>query len=78
MQDSYERARTILKTRSKEHNLLAEALLQYETLNAVDISKVIKGQMLENRWDDLNHHQELESNHYPNQGEEQGRNIYVG
>ncbi|XP_787399.3 ATP-dependent zinc metalloprotease YME1L1 [Strongylocentrotus purpuratus] len=49
LKDSYERARTILKTRSKEHNLLAEALLQYETLNAVDISKVIKGQMLDKR-----------------------------
>ncbi|XP_041459771.1 ATP-dependent zinc metalloprotease YME1L1-like [Lytechinus variegatus] len=49
LKDSYERAKTILKSHSKEHNLLAEALLQYETLNATEITKVVKGQRLENR-----------------------------
>nr|XP_054752011.1 ATP-dependent zinc metalloprotease YME1L1-like [Lytechinus pictus] len=49
LKDSYERAKAILKSHSKEHNLLAEALLQYETLNAAEITKVVKGQRLENR-----------------------------
>ncbi|XP_071499140.1 ATP-dependent zinc metalloprotease YME1L1-like [Diadema antillarum] len=47
LKDSYERARSILKGHSKEHTLLAEALLRYETLNAVEIGKVIKGQQLD-------------------------------
>lgn len=49
LKDSYERAKSILKVHSKEHMLLAEALLQYETLDASEIGQVIKGQTLENR-----------------------------
>ncbi|CAH1401685.1 unnamed protein product [Nezara viridula] len=43
MQDSYERAKSILKTHQKEHKLLAEALLKYETLAAEDIKAILSG-----------------------------------
>ncbi|KAK9512065.1 hypothetical protein O3M35_000574 [Rhynocoris fuscipes] len=43
LQDSYERAKTILKTHQKEHKLLAEALLKYETLDADDIKAILTG-----------------------------------
>ncbi|XP_055342107.1 ATP-dependent zinc metalloprotease YME1L-like [Paramacrobiotus metropolitanus] len=46
LQDSYERARNILKQHAKEHRLLAEALLEYETLDADDIRTVISGKIL--------------------------------
>lgn len=36
-QDSYERAKSILNIHQKEHKLLAEALLKYETLDAEDV-----------------------------------------
>lgn len=36
----------ILKNHSKEHKLLAEALLKYETLNAEDIKNLISGNKL--------------------------------
>ncbi|XP_067138500.1 ATP-dependent zinc metalloprotease YME1L isoform X3 [Centruroides vittatus] len=41
--ESYERAKTILRTHSREHRLLAEALLKYETLDAEDIKAIISG-----------------------------------
>ncbi|XP_011694970.1 PREDICTED: ATP-dependent zinc metalloprotease YME1 homolog [Wasmannia auropunctata] len=40
LQESYERAKTILKTHMKEHKQLAEALLQYETLDADDVAAI--------------------------------------
>ncbi|XP_077280729.1 ATP-dependent zinc metalloprotease YME1L [Temnothorax americanus] len=40
LQESYERAKAILKTHMKEHKLLAEALLQYETLDADDVAAI--------------------------------------
>ncbi|XP_025988099.1 ATP-dependent zinc metalloprotease YME1L [Solenopsis invicta] len=40
LQESYERAKTILKTHAKEHKQLAEALLQYETLDADDVAAI--------------------------------------
>lgn len=43
MMDSYERAKTILKTHAKEHKALAEALLKYETLDADDIKSILTG-----------------------------------
>nr|XP_014275757.1 ATP-dependent zinc metalloprotease YME1 homolog isoform X1 [Halyomorpha halys] len=43
MQESYERAKSILKTHQKEHKLLAEALLKYETLAAEDIKAILNG-----------------------------------
>ncbi|CAG2166289.1 unnamed protein product, partial [Oppiella nova] len=41
LQDSYERAKTILKTHSREHKLIAEALLKYETLNAEEVNNIL-------------------------------------
>ncbi|XP_075224249.1 ATP-dependent zinc metalloprotease YME1L isoform X2 [Lycorma delicatula] len=43
MQESYERAKAILKTHQKEHKMLAEALLKYETLDAEDIKAIMAG-----------------------------------
>lgn len=37
LQESYERAKTILKVHAKEHKALAEALMMYETLDADDV-----------------------------------------
>ncbi|XP_077292563.1 ATP-dependent zinc metalloprotease YME1L [Arctopsyche grandis] len=42
--ESYERAKSILKTHSKEHKALAEALMKYETLNAQDIKAIMAGE----------------------------------
>ncbi|NWT50561.1 YMEL1 metalloprotease, partial [Erythrocercus mccallii] len=49
LRDSYERAKTILKTHAKEHKNLAEALLKYETLDAKEIQIVLEGKKLEVR-----------------------------
>ncbi|XP_058810059.1 ATP-dependent zinc metalloprotease YME1L [Phymastichus coffea] len=46
LQESYDRAKTILKIHSKEHKLLAEALLKYETLDAEDVKAIINGKNL--------------------------------
>lgn len=43
LSDSYERAKAILKSHSKEHRALAEALLKYETLDAEDIKAIMTG-----------------------------------
>lgn len=47
IQDSYERAKNILKTYNKEHKKLADALLAYETLNAKEIQMVLEGKSLD-------------------------------
>lgn len=39
--ESYERAKQILKTHSKEHKALSEALIKYETLDAEDIKAIM-------------------------------------
>ncbi|XP_054162272.1 ATP-dependent zinc metalloprotease YME1L-like [Oppia nitens] len=41
LQDSYERAKNILKTHNREHKLIAEALIKYETLNADDVKNIL-------------------------------------
>ncbi|XP_012510306.1 PREDICTED: ankyrin repeat domain-containing protein 26 [Propithecus coquereli] len=46
-QDSFERAKHILKTHAKEHKNLTEALLTYETLDAKEIQIVLEGKKLE-------------------------------
>lgn len=46
LNDSYERAKAILKQHSKEHKALAEALLKYETLDAEDIKAILGGEKL--------------------------------
>ncbi|XP_042254885.1 ATP-dependent zinc metalloprotease YME1L1-like isoform X2 [Thunnus maccoyii] len=47
LKDSYERARSLLKTYSKEHKKLADALLTYETLDAKEIQMVLEGKSLD-------------------------------
>ncbi|XP_066508324.1 ATP-dependent zinc metalloprotease YME1L1-like [Hoplias malabaricus] len=49
LKDSYERARSLLKSRAKEHKNLAEALLRYETLDAKEIQMVLEGKTLAGR-----------------------------
>ncbi|XP_052465896.1 ATP-dependent zinc metalloprotease YME1L1 isoform X1 [Carassius gibelio] len=49
LRDSYERAKVILKSRAKEHKNLAEALLQYETLDAKEIKLVLEGKPIGSR-----------------------------
>lgn len=46
LHESYERAKAILKTHQKEHKLLAEALLKYETLDAEDVKQLLCGKDL--------------------------------
>lgn len=48
-QNSYERAKKLLKTYSKEHKLLADALLTYETLDAKEIKMILEGKSLDPR-----------------------------
>ncbi|XP_076633692.1 ATP-dependent zinc metalloprotease YME1L [Colletes latitarsis] len=43
LQESYERAKTILKIHAKEHKELADALLKYETLDAEDVKDIVNG-----------------------------------
>jgi len=42
-QESFDRARAILKAHQTEHKQLAQALLKYETLDAEDVRAVIDG-----------------------------------
>ena len=46
LNDSYQRAKNILKTHAKEHKALAEALLKYETLDADDIKAILGGEKM--------------------------------
>lgn len=43
LNESYERAKVILRKHAKEHKALAEALLKYETLDAEDIKAIVNG-----------------------------------
>lgn len=43
LQDSYDRAKYILKSHAKEHKALAEALMKYETLDADDLKAILNG-----------------------------------
>lgn len=49
LQESYERAKALLKSHTKEHKNLADALLMYETLDAKEIQLVLEGKVLETR-----------------------------
>lgn len=44
LQESYERAKAILKMHAKEHKALADALLKYETLDVEDVTAILAGQ----------------------------------
>lgn len=48
-QDSYDRAKSLLKKYSNEHKKLADALLTYETLDAKEIKMVLEGKSLDPR-----------------------------
>ncbi|XP_076337960.1 ATP-dependent zinc metalloprotease YME1L isoform X2 [Tachypleus tridentatus] len=41
--ESYDRAKNILRTHSREHRIIAEALLKYETLDAEDLKTLLSG-----------------------------------
>ncbi|KAG7160789.1 ATP-dependent zinc metalloprotease YME1L-like [Homarus americanus] len=43
LQESYERAKAILKSHAREHKALADALMKYETLDADDIKAILDG-----------------------------------
>jgi ATP-dependent metalloprotease len=43
LQESYERARTVLKTHQSELKQLAQALLKYETLDVTEVKAIIEG-----------------------------------
>lgn len=45
-QESYERAKQILKSHSHEHKQLAKALMDFETLDKDEIKTVIEGRKL--------------------------------
>jgi len=47
LHESYERAKEILTKNKKEHQLLADALLEYETLNAEEIRTIVEGGKIE-------------------------------
>lgn len=42
-QESYERARVILKAHQTEHRTLAQALMKYETLDVQDVKDLLEG-----------------------------------
>ena len=46
LQESYDRAKTILKTHSHELKILAEALLLHETLDADQVKRLIENHKL--------------------------------
>lgn len=47
--EGYERARKLLTDHRKELDLLAKALVEYETLSREEVEKVIRGEPLPNR-----------------------------
>ncbi|XP_053738869.1 ATP-dependent zinc metalloprotease YME1L1b isoform X2 [Synchiropus splendidus] len=49
LKESYDRAKTLLKSHAKEHKNLADALLMYETLDAKEIQMVLEGKTLDSR-----------------------------
>ena len=46
LQESYERAKAILRNHSTEHKALAKALMKYETLDVDDIKTIVDGKKL--------------------------------
>lgn len=49
LNESYERCRKLLTDRRKELDRLAQALVEYETLNREEVEKVIRGEKLADR-----------------------------
>ncbi|XP_014215977.1 ATP-dependent zinc metalloprotease YME1 homolog isoform X2 [Copidosoma floridanum] len=54
LQESYDRAKSLLKNHNKEHKQLAEALLKYETLTADDVKTIVDGKKLRYETNDAN------------------------
>lgn len=55
LQESYDRARVILKAHQSEHKQLAQALLKYETLDIEDVRAIIDGKPLRRNGQPSNH-----------------------
>jgi len=49
LDDSYQRARTLLVSRRKELDMLAKALVEYETLDKPEVEKILRGEKLKDR-----------------------------
>jgi ATP-dependent metalloprotease len=49
LESSYARARKLLVSKRKELDLLAQALVEYETLDRKEVEKVLRGEKLEGR-----------------------------
>lgn len=49
LSESYERCRRLLTAKRRELDLLAQALVDYETLDKAEVEKVIRGEKLEGR-----------------------------
>lgn len=49
LDESYARARALLISKRKELDLLAKALVEYETLDRSEVEKVLRGEKLEGR-----------------------------
>ncbi|XP_014786919.1 ATP-dependent zinc metalloprotease YME1L isoform X2 [Octopus bimaculoides] len=45
LQESYDRARHIMKTHSTEHKAIAQALMKYETLDSDDVKAIVDGKV---------------------------------
>lgn len=49
LDDAYERARTLLLSKRKELDLVAKALVEYETLDKSEVEKIMRGENLPDR-----------------------------
>jgi ATP-dependent metalloprotease len=49
LDEAYQRARKLLQSKRRELELLAKALVQYETLDKAEVEKVIRGEKLPDR-----------------------------
>ena len=49
LDESYDRARKLLVSRRKELDLLAKALVEYETLDKDEVAKILRGEKLTDR-----------------------------
>jgi ATP-dependent metalloprotease len=49
LEDSYTRTRELLVSKRRELDLLAKALVEYETLDKAEVDKVLRGEKLDDR-----------------------------
>ena len=50
LDDAYERARTLLLSKRKELDLVAKALVEFETLDKSEVEKILRGEKLSDRF----------------------------